>query len=90
MNERPGVSELWDIHYHGTSLDKFRAMCAKPDLRKGGILLPEPPPLSWKHWQGEAAQRRAERWLAIQQRERFTERTGIELFDAVPMAELAR
>ena len=89
MAERPGVMELWDIHREGTSLDKWNAMCAK-DRKVGGLAYPEPPPLQWRFWQGEAAERRCRRCIELQQREHFTERTGIELFDAVPMAEVAR
>ena len=88
MSERPGTMELWDIHRSGTSLEKFRAMYADPDLM-GGIAYPSPPQLCWTHWQGEAAAHRQKTASDRQARERFTERTGIKLYAKTRLADLS-
>ena len=69
-----------------TSLDKFRLM-VEWDHTRGGICLPWPAHLRWDeytHAQKMRLARIREGW----ERDRVRRETGIEIFDAVPLAVL--
>ena len=89
LRNRNSPDALWDVERNGTSLDRFHAIHL-PNESTGGILLPHPDRLHWSHWQGSAAAHRQRVADERQARERFTQRTGIALFDGIPMAEVAR
>ena len=81
--------DLMDIHFRGTSLEKFKAMHA-PDRYRAHPMHTTPWELSWCRYQGSSAKNMLNHCMDQLERARFTERTGIELFDKAPLKELAR
>lgn len=84
------VMAAHEVARTGTSLDRFRALHEwGADRHKGGLAYPYPPELDWLTYQGEWREHYRRMALERVERERFQRETGIEIFDAVPLKEVA-
>ena len=83
-----------DIYAHDpTPLERWYIMTSglvEDRKKKGGILLPIPARNTWDYWQGIPFATRRLAALKHFEYERVQRETGIEVFERVPMQELAR
>ena len=85
-----GVLDLNEAMMRGTCLERFRALHAYLPFPRGGSDHCVPAYRDWSHWQGQAAEWRRRDALERVERQRFQAATGIEIVQAVELAEIAR